>query len=163
MLVKDYMKTGSLVIPKGRTLKEAVKQMVEKRTNTLIVIDDQKDMKPLGMVTVSGIINAVIPDYLESNPSISSFTQAGQLEEFSKKAQNMKVEDFMVSIEITLKESDPMIKAATLTTINTLRTVPVVNAEGQLVGTISRTCIKNAIYNGIFPENDRDFCHDTKH
>lgn len=163
MYVKDYMKTGSLTIAKDATLRDAVKQMVEKRSNTLIVLDDEQQRKPVGMVTIGSIINAVVPDYLEDNPSISSFTQTGQLEEFAEKVKDLPVEKIMIDIEATLKKNDPMIKAATLTTINALRTVPVVDEEGHMVGTISRTCIKNAIYNDMFPDNDRDFFHDTKH
>jgi len=51
-----------------------------------------------------------------------------------------------------LSANDSMIEAASYSIMAERRISPVVDAEGKLIGILTRTCIKNALYNAIFPE-----------
>ena len=63
MIVKDYMQTDSPVITKDKTLAESVKQMVDQKTNGMIVVESLENKKPIGMISSRRIIMAVVPDY----------------------------------------------------------------------------------------------------
>jgi len=61
----------------------------------------------------------------------------------------------------SLSIKDAMIEAATYALKGNQRFMPVLDEEGKLVGAITRTCIKNALYNVFFkgekidPKNNR--------
>ena len=154
MIVKDYMQTDSPVITKDKTLAESVKQMVDQKTNGMIVVESLENKKPIGMISSRRIIMAVVPDYLEDDPNISSFESEGQLDSFITKFKDMKVEEFMCKVDFLLSPNDTMIKAATFSTKATVRTIPVVDENGILLGSITRTAIKNAIHDSLYSSKD---------
>jgi CBS-domain-containing membrane protein len=64
-----------------------------------------------------------------------------------------------------LSINDAMIEAASYSISASRRILPVVDENGMLCGAITRTCIKNALYNaihkgnGINPANGGCACH----
>ena len=154
MIVKEYMITSPATITKEKTLAEAVTKMAQEKTNSLIVVDE--DTKPVGMVSSRSIIRAVLPDYLEDDPNISVFEREGQLDHFSRKVKDLKVEEFMRKIEYKIGPDDSMVRAAAFSTLASVRTLPVVDGEKKLIGSITRTSIKNAIYNSITSNKEEE-------
>ena len=51
------------------TIAEAVRFMVEKKTNSLVVVDE--DRKPIGTLSSYTLAKAVVPPYLSGNPTFS--------------------------------------------------------------------------------------------
>ncbi len=154
MLVKEYMLTNFISVKPNVTLKEAVKQMVKKGMNSMIVVDRKK--RPIGLVSSQALIKEVIPAYLKDDPVYSQYGAESTFCKYAKKAQNRLVKDFMFKEIHLLKEDDTMIEAASYMIDGNRRTLPVVNDSGQLVGVITRTCLKNALYKAIFQNNSNN-------
>jgi len=154
MWVKDYMKDCFNTISPEKTLSEAVKQMIEQKVNSLIVVDEDK--KPIGLVTSHGMIKEVVPGYLKDDPTYAQFGAEGTLDKYAEMAKDKKVADFMYKEFHLLNDKDPMIEAASYLIEGERRTLPVVDETGKLVGVITRTCVKKALHNAIFKDSQID-------
>ncbi len=151
MKVRDYMCANVHTIAPNKTLANAVKQMVENKSNSLIVINNNK---PVGLFSSRTLIKAIVPDYLQKDIRSSIFDAEGTFEKYAREAKNKLVSDFMKTDFHTLTDDDTMIEAATYALKGARRIIPVVNKEkGEIVGAITRTCLKNALYDILF-KND---------
>lgn len=154
MWVKDYMLRDICTISPDKTIAEAVKFLVKNKTNSAIVVD--KEQKPIGIISSYLLVKAVVPAYLHDDPIYSQYGVEGLFDRYAEKAKNKKVEEIMYKDIHILNEDDAMIEAASYSIKAIQRTLPVVNKEGKLVGAITRTCIKNALYNAIFKDEPID-------
>lgn len=154
MWVRNYMKDCFNVITGEKTLGEAVEQMVKQKVNSLVVVDESQ--KPIGLVTSHVLIKEVVPEYLKGDPTHSQFGAEGTLDRYAQSSKEKKVSEIMYKDFHALNENDAMIEAASYLVEGDRRTLPVVNDEGVLVGVITRTCVKKALYNSIFPESKID-------
>lgn len=134
-----------------KSIKEAVKKMVEKKTNSLVVVD--KDRKPIGILSSYLLTKALVPSYLKDDPVYSQYGAEGTFDKYGKIIKDKKVKEIMHEKVHTLDENDAMIEAASYSIETERRILPVVNKEGVLIGAITRTCLKNALYNTIFKKN----------
>jgi CBS domain-containing protein len=152
MWVRDYMFTKNLyTISPEKSIKEAVKKMVEKKTNSLVVVD--KDRKPIGILSSYLLTKALVPSYLKDDPVYSQYGAEGTFDKYGKIIKDKKVKEIMHEKVHALDENDAMIEAASYSIETERRILPVVNKEGVLIGAITRTCLKNALYNTIFKKN----------
>jgi predicted transcriptional regulator len=154
MFVKDYMCDWVNSISEKATFPEVVKKMVEEKTNSIVIIN--KEGKPSGLVSSQTLIKQVVPSYLGDNPTNSMFGAEGTFDKYALKAKKLKVKDFMETDFHSLSIDDAMIEAAAYSLKGKQRFMPVINNEGELVGAITRTCIKNALYNVFFKDNQID-------
>ena len=166
MLVKDYMFNNVCTAKADMTIAEAVKFMVKHKTNSLIVVDDEN--KPEGILSSYTIIKNAVPAHLAEDPMFSQFGREGTFDKYAEKIRDDKVGDYMYTDFHKLNDDDAMIEAASYSLKKTLRLLPVVDEAGVLVGAITRTCIKNALYNvlhkdeAINPENGGCCCEERK-
>lgn len=156
MWVKDYMCKWVNTIEPEKTVEEAVKKMVEQKTNGMIVVD--KKGSPVGIISSLKLIREVVPAYMR-DASYSKFGAEGTFDRYAEKIKKKKVKDVMITDFHSLSEKDAMIEAAAYAAVNRLRMIPIVDKEGEdgkLIGVITRTCIKNALYNAIFKNEQID-------
>lgn len=151
MWVKDYMFTNVCTVSPEATIGEVVKIMVEKKTNSLIVVD--KDNKPVGTLSSYTLIKEVVPEYLKDDPISANFGAEGTFDKYAQLAKDKKIKEVMHKNFHILSEKDAMIEAAAYAIHVSRRLLPVTNKEGVLIGAITRTCIKNALYNAIYKDN----------
>ena len=155
MLVKNYMFKNVCTVTKDMTVAEVVKFMVEKKTNSLIVVDEE--MKPVGTLSSYTLARTIVPPYLKGDPLFSSFGAEGTFDRYAEKIKDLKIEEIMHKNFHALTDDDTMIEATSYAISDDRRTLPVVDKKtGKLVGAISRTCIKNALYNVIHKDNQID-------
>jgi predicted transcriptional regulator len=154
MFVKDYMCDWVNSISEEATFPEVVKKMVEEKTNSIVITNQEG--KPVGLVSSQSLIKQVVPDYLGDNPTNSMFGAEGTFDKYALKAKKLKVSDFMETDFHSLSIDDAMIEAAAYSLKGKQRFMPVINEKGELAGAITRTCIKNALYNVFFKENQID-------
>lgn len=139
-------------IAPDKTLSDAVKQMVENKSNSLIVVDI--DNKPIGLFSSRTLIKAIVPNYLQEDIRSSIFDAEGTFNKYAEESRDKIVKDFMYEEFHTLTDDDAMIEAATYSLKGSRRIIPVVSKEnGVLVGAITRTCTKNALYDILFKKN----------
>ncbi len=151
MWVKDYMITDFLTATKDLTILEAVKMMVSNKTNSLVIVDENKH--PVGTLSSYTLIREVVPAYLKDDPIFSNFGAEGTFDRYAEKMKDHKVEDIMHDDFHSLNIDDAMIEAASYAIKASRRILPVVNDDGTMAGVITRTCIKNALYNALFKDN----------
>jgi predicted transcriptional regulator len=151
MWVKNYMFCKISTISPDTTIAEAVKRMVEERTNSMIVVDSEN--KPIGTLSSYTLVREVVPAYLKDDPMFSQFGKEGIFDKYAEKMKDRTVKDLMHTDFHILSEDDAMIEAASYSIKASRRILPVVDKEGKLVGATTRTCIKNALYNAIYKEN----------
>lgn len=99
------------------------------------------------------LIKMVVPDYLKENPTNSMFGAEGTFDKYADKVKKLKVKDFMGTDFHCLSENDAMIEAAAYSLKGRRRFMPVLNDKGELIGAITRTCIKNALHNVFFKDD----------
>ena len=148
MWAKDYMFTGVQTITGEETAAAAVKKMVEAKTNSLIVINEKNE--PIGIVSSYSLIKEIVPSYLKDDPVSSNFGAEGTFDKYAAKCKDKPIREIMNTDFHSLREEDTMIEAASYAVEATRRILPVVNKEGKLIGAITRTGIKNALFDVIF-------------
>lgn len=152
MIVKNYMCDWVNTIDQEKTLPEVVKKMVEKKTNSIVVVDEND--KPVGLISSRTLIKQVVPGYLKEDPTNSMFGAEGTFDRYADKLRDLKLKDFMDTDFHILSPDDAMIEAASFSLKGMQRFLPVADEKGKLVGAITRTCIKNALHN-VFFANDK--------
>jgi CBS-domain-containing membrane protein len=140
--------------------------MVDKKTNSLIVVD--KDNKPVGVLSSFTLAKTIVPTYLSADPMFSQYGAEGTFDKYANKIKDLKISEIMHKNFHALSEDDTMIEASSYSIADERRTLPVVNKEGILIGAISRTSVKNALYNVIYKDDPIDphedackFCKST--
>ena len=154
MWVKDYMLTDFSSATKDITILKAVKLMVKNKTNSLVIVDEQNH--PIGTLSSYTLVREVVPAYLKDDPIFSNFGAEGTFDKYAEKMKDCKVEDIMHDDFHALNIDDAMIEAASYAIKASRRISPVVDKEGVIVGVITRTCIKNALYNTLFKDDQID-------
>ncbi len=141
--VADYMKTNVISLPPTASMHEALALMIDKHTNGLVITDDTS--KVVGILSSWDIIQFIVPDYLEADKHLASF-EAGEV--FAKRVTDLKdrpVSEFMSKQVHTCQAEHALMEAATMLSEFRIRQLPVVNANGALIGYINRTDIKRAM------------------
>jgi len=147
MWVKDYMSREFCVISPDKTIKDAITAMVEKKTNSLVVVNEEN--KPIGILSSYTLIKEAVPAYLKDDPIYSNFGAEGTLDKYAAKMKDKKIEEIMHKDFHILSEEDAMIEAASYAIEASRRMLPVVDAQGKVIGVINRTSIKNALYHAM--------------
>ena len=145
--VRDYMRREIHTIGPGATLKEAVALMVDRKTNSLIVVDNK--MRLVGMVSSWDVIAKFVPKYLKEDHNLASFETGDVFCQRLEVLNAVLVEDAMVTTVTPIREDDVLISAAALLAQHRLRQVPVINQHGDLSGYVNRTDIKLAMADAL--------------
>ncbi len=156
MWVKNYMCDWVNTVSPDKTVSEAVELMVKNKTNGMIVVDENET--PIGIISSLGLIRQVVPSYFR-DASFSKFGAEGTFDRYAEKLKDKTVEEVMLKDFHCLSEKDAMIEAAAYAAKSQLRMIPVTDQEGnkgRLIGVITRTCIKNALYNAIHKDKQID-------
>lgn len=152
MLVKDYMYTVTHTATADISVAQALQLMTENKTNSLIVIDTTK--KPIGIISSQILIKAAVPEYLKDDPVYSQYGTEEILSESVATIKDKPISEFMYTEIHCLSPNDAIVEAASYSLDSYRRALPVTDDEtGELIGTVTRTCLKNALYNAVFPES----------
>jgi len=131
------------IIPETTTFKEAVSVMVKQQSNSLLVTDEEGKLS--GEVSVSDLMDGIVPEYLDGDSIAAHFATEEMFEEAVRNASEKEVREFM-TIDIDPVEADDGLMAVAATAIAHQRArVPVVDQEGRPVGIISRRGLKQLI------------------
>ncbi len=140
--IKEIMREVQ-TIKKDKTLFDALQKMIEKKTNSLVVIDD--DERVIGIVNTGRLLEEIIPDYLEDDEVAAHFATKEIFEEDVKKAKDSLVEKFMIKDPKIIKGNESLMKVAVLALSNRQMRIPVVDDNQKLIGLITRTELKQVV------------------
>ena len=142
MELKDITKEAALV-SEDATFLEALNAMVKQQTNTLLVIDAEGVLS--GEISVSDLLDAIVPEYLDGDSIAANFATEEMFEEAVQNAADKPVSEFMtVDIEPVESTDGLMAVAATAIAHQTAR-IPVVDHDRRPIGIISRRGLKQIL------------------
>lgn len=142
MEVKDIVKEA-VTIPETASFKEAVSKMISDQTNTLLVTD--ADGKLVGEVSVSDLLDAIVPEYLDGDNIAAHFATEEMFEEAVKDATEQQVSFFMSADYSAVEMTDGLMAIAATAIAHQRARIPVVDTDGRPVGIISRQGLKHII------------------
>lgn len=142
LLVSEYMQTKIATAHPQDTVADVVKQMIDRKTNGLVVIDDEGCL--VGILSSWDIIKHIVPDYLENEEHLAGFEAAEVFRNRIESIQNDPIEKFMTRNVKFGKKETTLIEAAALLTKFHIRQLPIVDDSNHLIGYINRTDIKLA-------------------
>lgn len=136
------MREDVVTVKPETSLRDALETMLKEKTNALVVTES--DFRVAGIITSWGIIEQIVPDYLEDDKHLASFAASKMFEERIELLADKPVSEFMSKNVFSIKSTATLMEAATQISEHHIRQLPVVD-QGKLVGYINHTDIKRAI------------------
>ena len=117
MPISEVFKGEAKVIARQATIQEAAQLMEEECIGSVIVVESDKELKPVGMITDRDIVLKTIAH--EKDP------------------HEMRVEDVMSADLLTLSQDQRLDEALEAMRSKCVRRAPIVNEEGKVCGLAS--------------------------
>ena len=141
MKIRDIMDPSPDIIRTSDTFEHLIKILNEVKYHVVFVVD--KEEKLVGIVTEGDIIKVLIPKYITVDESLISVMDVNYFERKCKERKDLSITEIMSKTTFSVREEDPIIKAAALMVVNKIHTIPVVR-DNKVVGIVSRlTLIKH--------------------
>lgn len=142
MEVRDIVKEA-VTISEDTTFREALLAMINGKTNTLLVVNDEGELT--GEVTVADLLDAIVPEYLDGDSIAANFATEEMFAEAVKEAESRPVSLFMSSDFNAVEMNDGLMAVAATAIANQRARIPVIDKENHPVGIISRQGLKHII------------------
>ncbi len=142
MQAKDITKPA-ILISQDATLREAVERMNKEHTNTLLVTGENGVL--VGEISVTDLLDAVIPDHLGGDDVLEHFTDENNFVAAVKAASDRPVSEFMVQDFTTVSSDDALITIVGNAIGFQRARIPVVDKDDRPIGIISRQGLKQIL------------------
>lgn len=143
MLVKDCMKRDVFFISQETSVADAARMLVEKHVGTLPVVD--LNHKLVGLLPLRSLMQIVLPDFVrfvEDFDFVSDFG-AAETRKPAPALLSRPVREIMLAPE-SVEEKSGLMRAIAILYQHELHDLPVVDAQGKLVGILSRVDVGTA-------------------
>ena len=144
MKITDVMKREAASIPSSASIGQAVELFIARHIGTLPVVDESN--KLVGVFPLSCAIELVMPDFtrlMEDFDFVRDFgaveSRKPTLEALARPVQQVMEEP------ISVEETGGLVHAFALLHHHSLNDLPVVNADGRLIGIVSRVDVGTAL------------------
>ena len=143
-IVKDVMSTHVVAVRKNASFKEMAARLHEQRVSAFPVLDDHD--KVIGVVSEADLLTK---EALEgAMPGVFS----GMLHHREQaKADGVTAADLMTTPAVTIGPDEPVTRAARLMYSRRVKRLPVTDADGRLVGIVTRSDVLS-----VFSRPDQD-------
>ncbi len=148
MLIRDIMSLNSTRVAIGSNMQRAAEIVSLTGASDLMVVDDQNSF--VGVLSEGDLIRAVLPRFEEIMSTSGTLGEA--LEVFVDKGKTLAVQtidDLVIRSPLVMRPDDKILKAASFMISKQIRRLPVVDAAGKLVGTVSRADVCRAVLSGL--------------
>jgi len=140
LAVRDAMTPSPARITPERPASEAARLLLSSIFTSLPVVDQHN--RPIGIITQGDLIHK---GGLPVRLGLLAETEQERIEAMMHALAQQTVADLMTQPVITLTEGEPLLNAVDLLLSNRLKRLPVVGANGQLVGMLSRLDILSTV------------------
>ena len=142
MELRDIVK-DPVIVSEDATFVDALSTMVKNQTNSLLVINSDGELS--GEVSVSDLLDAIVPEYLDGDSIAANFATEEMFEDAVKNASLKPVSDFM-SVDVDPVNVDDKLMAVAATAIARRQArIPVVDHDNRPIGIISRRGLKHIL------------------
>ncbi|MEO6511398.1 MAG: CBS domain-containing protein [Nocardioides sp.] len=128
MLVREVMSTSPVTVGPGTTLQEALRLVAGAHITSLPVVDAEGRLR--GIVSEADLIKDRVP----SDPRLNEHGHVGDLP-----GRHEHVEDVMTPYVVAVGPDDDLVHAVETMTSTTVKSLPVVDRAGRVVGMLSRS------------------------
>jgi len=142
MEMKDIIKKAT-TINEDATFREALTAMIDGKTNTLLIINDEGIL--VGEVTVADLLDAIVPEYLDGDSIAANFATQKMFEEAVKSTEGQQVKFFMSTDFDSVKIDDGLMTVAANAIAHHRVRISVVDEDKRPLGIISRQGLKHII------------------
>lgn len=139
MHVSEMMRTDLVTVPPGTTFEKLLVMEACMPTRQIYVVDEGGRM--LGMITSYDLLAQMAPFYIDSNLAKALPDDASVIRHAYNASAHKTAADLMVTDVASLKPSDTFLEADILIREKGGNVLPVVDADGRLVGEITRKVI----------------------
>jgi CBS domain-containing protein len=148
MEIRDLTKEAVL-IQENSSFRDAIAMMVKRKTNSLLVIDDEGKLS--GEISVSDLLNAIVPEYSDPDAIVEELGSEKGFGNAVKGAGDKLVSDFMSMDFQPVHVDDSLLVIASTAITHGTQHIPIVDHENRPIGVISRRGIKQILakYLGI--------------
>jgi CBS domain-containing protein len=147
MQVKDCMKRNVFFITAETTVVEAARILVEKHIGMLPVVDSSHTL--IGLLPLRSLLLIVLPDFIRLVEDFDFVSDFGAAEDRKPDPVLLAypVSEIMIAPE-SVDETSGLMRAFALLHQHQLHDLPVVDAQGKLVGIVSRVDVGTAFLSG---------------
>lgn len=142
MEVKDITKEA-IIISEDASFKDALSKMMSEKTNTLLVTGNDGGL--VGEVSVTDLLDAIVPDYLDGDSIAANFATEDMFEAAVNDTVEKQVKFFMSTDFDAVHMHDSMMVIATTAIAHDRARIPVVDDENRPVGIVSRQGLKHIL------------------
>lgn len=135
LTVADVMEARPVVVQAQTALAQAAALMQSRGCSDLMVVDEQGQFR--GVVSEGDVLRACLPAYHELGGR-SMLGADDLLESRAAEVAHRTVEPMILQGAVRLAPSDGLLRAAAVMASMQIRRLPVVDANGRLLGTLSR-------------------------
>ena len=136
MKVRDIMTKDLTAVEKDIPVRELIFILNNAEMPNLPVVDE--DGKLTGVISEKDLIRAALPGYFEMLHSTSFIPDMNQLSRKLTQIADEPIEKFIQTAVMSVTEDDDDLQAADLIIRKGVKNVPVVDADGRLVGCVRR-------------------------
>jgi len=134
--VNQIMTKDLTAVDEEISVRELIFILKNSELSNMPIVDAQG--KLAGFISDKDIIKAALPGYFEMLHSTSFIPDMNQLSNKLAKIADNPIKAYMHRDVICLREDDDDLQAADLIIRRNVRSLPVINSEGKLVGVIRR-------------------------
>jgi predicted transcriptional regulator len=147
--LQEYLRPGTTLKEAANVLRRAKRDEIREGVKGLPVLDD--DEKMIGFLSMGDILKAVFPAYM-SLMDLGDFTWDGMVEDMARKAKDRKVSEMMTKNVVTVHEDAPLMECVDHMLKNNVKRLPVITAEGRVVGMLYERDVFYAITRAMLDE-----------
>jgi CBS domain-containing protein len=133
----------AVIVGEDTTFRKAISLMIEKETNTLLVVNE--DGQLTGEVTVSDLLNGTVPDYLEPDLVLEELSTEEGFGKAVEAAGDKAVRDFMTTDIEPVHVDDTLLTITSTAIAYNTDQIPVVDHDNRPIGMISRRSLKHIL------------------
>jgi CBS domain-containing protein len=144
--VGEIMERDVPTVPPTTPLGDVVEQLLASTAEEVVVAD--ADGRPVGIITDAHVLERADP--LERPGLLTQLRSRWnrEAERQVRRASAQRASDLMVTPVVTVRDTDPVMVALTLSATRHLKRLPVVDGAGRLVGIVARPALLGASLDG---------------
>src|SRR5262249_42466155 len=120
-------------------LGDVIERLLDSAVHEVIVVDPER--RPVGIITTANVLVRADP---AERPGLLTQLRSrwnAEARRQGSRSYGQRAGDVMASPVVTVRDTDPVITALTLSATQRLKRPPVVDAEGRLVGVVGRPAL----------------------
>jgi CBS domain-containing protein len=137
--VSEIMERGVPTVAETTPLGDVVERLLDSAVHEVIVVDAEG--RPLGIITAANVLVRADPGERHGLLTQLRSRWNAEAKRQVRRVYGQRAADVMASPVVTVRDTDPVMTALTLSATKHVKRPPVVDAEGRVVGVVGRPAL----------------------